>query len=63
VKKDNQFKVQRSITTNNARVSKKDWQGQIITTEPLKFTWLEDDWVATMGEYLPMEVRRGEGLG
>jgi len=56
----NQSTVQRNIINNFsnavAKPGKLEWKGKIISSEPLKLSWLQGSWVGTMGDYMPLSV-------
>ena len=57
----------RTDSKSFSQTSKNEWKGRIISTQPLKLPWLEDSWVGSLRDYMPMELLREEllqeGLG
>jgi len=66
MKEGNRSKVQRNIINNFsnavAKPGKLEWKGKIISSEPLKLSWLQGSWVGTMGDYMPLSVLREDML-
>jgi len=67
VKTSNQKQEKRINSKRNSQTSKNEWKGRIISTQPLKLPWLEDNWVGILRDYMSMELLHEEllqdGLG